>query len=231
MSDYDPTTGKRPPDEGTTEEYPTMSGTSWDHPESPEEDAFAEDFGNADEEWASQGPARGVRLALPVAGMLVILLVAAGFWGGVTVEKGRSGSGGSAAALAARFGRAGSGGGGLSGFPFGGGTTGSSTGTTGTVSVVSGNTLYVLTSAGALTKVTLSPSTKITRNANAKADGLRPGDTVTVQGATSANGNVTASSITATAPGVSSSTAGLGLGGASPSTTTTSGTTPAPAGG
>jgi hypothetical protein len=228
MSDDNPTTKQPTPEEGNTEEYRTLAGASWDHLEPPEEYAVIGDDDRDDEEWASQGPARGIRLALPVAGMLAVVFIAAGFWGGATIEKNRGGST-AASALAARFGRTGTPGG-TGGFPFGGGATAGS-GTTGTLSVVNGNTLYVLTSAGALTKVTLSPSTTITRNADTKPDGLRPGDTVTVQGATNANGNVTATSITATAPGVSSSTAGLGLGGATPSTTTTSGATPATAGG
>ncbi len=84
---------------------------------------------------------------------------------------------------------------------------------TGTISVVDGQTLYVLSAAGSLVKVTLTPSTTITRNATAAPDDLRPGDTVVVQGSTSANGNVSATSIAATAPGISS-TGGRGFGGA-----------------
>ena len=41
---------------------------------------------------------------------------------------------------------------------------------TGTISVVDGNTLYVLTTTGSLVKVTLGPSTTITRNAKSTAD-------------------------------------------------------------
>ena len=62
----------------------------------------------------------------------------------------------------------------------------------------------MLTTGGALVKVTLGPSTAITRNAKSTAIDLRPGDTVVVQGATATNGNVSASSVSATAPGVSS---------------------------
>jgi thiamine monophosphate kinase len=69
--------------------------------------------------------------------------------------------------------------------------------------VVDGKTLYILTSAGSLVKVTLGASTTITRNATTQADGLRPGDTVVVQGATGKSGDVTATSISATAPGAS----------------------------
>ena len=65
----------------------------------------------------------------------------------------------------------------------------------------------MLSATGSLVKVTLGPSTTITRNAKAPAVGLRPGDTVIVQGSTGGNGNVTASSVSATAPGVSAAAA------------------------
>ena len=74
--------------------------------------------------------------------------------------------------------------------------------TTGTISVVNGDTLYVDdTATGSIVKVTLTKSTTITRNADAAAIDLRPGDTVTVQGATGSSGAVTATSVSATAPG------------------------------
>jgi hypothetical protein len=221
------------PDPGHTEEYPTMvepagapAGQREPSPRTPEADE--------DDEWLSTGPARGIRLALPLAALLAVVLVAAGFWGGAALEKGRgggSGGGGAAgAAFAARFRAtrgAGGGGGGGGGFTLGGSTGG----TTGTISVVAGNTLYVLTATGALVKVTLTPSTTITRNASAKPLDLRPGDTVTVQGATGPGGNVAASSISATAPGVSSTAGGLGGGAAAGGSAALGGTTTTSAGG
>ena len=107
---------------------------------------------------------------------------------------------------------------GAGGFGFG-----STAAATGTISVVDGKTLYVLTTTGALVKVTLGPSTSITRNAKSTPIDLRPGDTVVVQGATATNGNVSASSVSATAPGVSSAGAfggGGRLGGAGSGATT-----------
>lgn len=171
---------------------------------------------DGDDEWPVGGPAKGIRLAVPTAVLVAVVLVAAGFWGGATLQKrnGGSSSGGSslASAFAARL-RAASGAtgatgaSGASGFAgFGGGSTAAAVGT---LSVVDGNTLYVLSATGSLVKVTLGPSTTITRNAKAPAIGLRPGDTVIVQGATGANGSVTASSVSATAPGVSA-TGGFG---------------------
>jgi hypothetical protein len=214
MSEDETMHGTAQPDAGLTEEYPTIASGLMT-PEGASGDLSLE--GDDDDEWPVRGPAKGVRLALPTAGIVVVLLVAAGFWGGAVIEKnhGSSSGSGAASALAARFrsaqtattagtGTAGTGApsfasGGFTGGGFGGA---SSSAAIGTVSVVSGKTLYILTSSGSLVKVTLGASTTITRNATAQAVGLRPGDTVVVQGATGKSGDVTATSISATAPGV-----------------------------
>ena len=97
-----------------------------------------------------------------------------------------------------------------------GGTTGkaaASTGvTSGTVTDIIGNTVYVTNSSGNLVKVTVSSTTTVDRNAASSVAGLRPGDTVTVQGSTATNGTVSAASISATAKGVTV-TGGGGFGG------------------
>ena len=227
MNDTEPIPESTHPDEGDTSEGPTMVSTPPASMLAASGDAVDElpfdETADEDDEWLSTGPARGIRLAVPVAGLLAIVFVAAGFWGGVTLEKNHAGS---SSGAAAGFGsRARGGGAGGLGFSFGGvgaGAGAASSGTAGTISVVNGNTLYILSSTGTLVKVTLSRSTTITRNADTTPAGLRPGDTVTVQGTTSANGNVAASSISTTAPGVSSSTGGgFGGGGAAASGTTT----------
>ncbi len=194
-------------------------------PEEPRPGAD-QSLGLEDDDWPTRGPARGIRLAIPAAALIAILLVGAGFWGGATLQKdhgssGGTGGGNGVAALASRL-RALAGATGASGATGARGTTGAAglfgglggaaSGTTGTISVVDGDVLYLLTSDGALVKVTLDPSTTtITRNATGKAVDLRPGDTVVVQGATSANGNVSATSIAASAPGVSSGRGGGGF--------------------
>ena len=109
-----------------------------------------------------------------------------------------------------------------SGFAGFGGFGASTAAATGTISVVDGNTLYVLTATGSLVKVTLGPSTTITRNADSSAIDLRPGDTVVVQGTTAANGDVAATSVAATQAGVTSGGVG-GRGGGAATTTTTAG--------
>lgn len=157
------------------------------------------------EDWPSQVVKRGIRLRTPTAILLALLFAAVGLWGGSVLrqrENSTSGTTGAAAARAA-FSRAG---GTASRF----GATGGAT--TGTVTDIIGATLYVTNASGQLIKVTLSSSATVTRNASSSLSGLKPGDTVTVQGTAPKNGSMTASSVAATAKGVSSS-AGFGAGG------------------
>ena len=193
----------------------------------PSDTAGSEPEDDEDDEWPVRAPAKGVRLGIPAAIIVAVLLLALGFWGGAIAQKNHAtaSTAGGAAALAARLRNAASGRTGASGatgttggggfqFPGGGAGTGGSGATTGTISVVDGDTLYILTGSNQLVKVTLTPSTTVTRNAKAKAVELRPGDTVVVQGATGKGGTVQASSVAATAQGVSSTAGGFGgLGG------------------
>lgn len=158
------------------------------------------------EDWPTQVTKHGVRLRTPTAVLLALLLAAAGLWGGAFLQKhDGSSTGSSALPAAARAALAGSTTGrSLAGSPFGS----SSDGTTGTVTDIVGNTLYVTNATGALVKVTLSSAATVTRDASSSLSGLKPGDTVTVQGTKVTNGAMTASSVSATAKGVSS-TAGF----------------------
>jgi hypothetical protein len=207
MEDNEQTGEIEPIAAGKTDEYPTLTypaivGGELDEP--PDEDG--------DDEWPDRGPSGGIRLAVPTAALVALLLVGGGFWAGAALQKSHgssSSSGGAAASFLSRFraaagasGAAGTGTTGTSGA--GGFGFGSSAAATGTISVVDGKVLYVLTTSGALVKVTLTPSTSITRNAKSTPIELRPGDTVVIQGATATDGNVSASSVSATAPGVSS---------------------------
>jgi hypothetical protein len=217
MSDHLPdpeTSGRWPLDDGHTEEPPAVTQTLATPPDEPGWLA-GDDGGDGDEEWVSQ-TTHGIRLGVPAAALLALVLVAGGFWGGAALQKNQAGSStGALASVAARFrsaaGATGATGAGAAGSRFAGLFGGSTAGTAGTISVVNGDTLYVDdTSTGSIVKVTLTKSTTITRNADAAAIDLRPGDTVTVQGATGSSGAVTATSVSATAPGVSSSFGGFG---------------------
>jgi hypothetical protein len=178
------------------------------HPEDP------------DDEWAVASPAgRGFRVRA-VTGVLVVLgLLAGGFWGGVVAEKhhaGTSTASSAASALASRFAalRGGTGTGTGTGASAFAGAAGA---TTGEVTEVQGNVLYVTENdaAGTLVKVTVGPSTTITRTAKSSLAGLQQGDTVIVTGSKGANGSVAATAIRATAQGVTTGGGGgfAGLGG------------------
>ena len=243
MSDNPPgpeSSGPPPLDDGHTEEYPTVT-QALATPRDGETGWLAgDDGGDSDDEWVSQ-TTHGIRLGLPAAALLAVLLIAGGFWGGAALQKSQNGSSSSTlAGVAARFRSAAAGAVGATGAAGSaasrfGGLFGSAAAAAGTISVVDGNTLYVDdTTTGSVVKVTLTKSTTITRNANAAAVDLRPGDTVTVQGATGASGAVTATSVSATAPGVTSSGFGgfardLGGAGATGTGSTGSNTTTTPA--
>ncbi len=71
-------------------------------------------------------------------------------------------------------------------------------GTTGTVKLVDGTNVYVTTSDGSIVKVTTSPTSKVSKTTPGAVSDLKAGDTVVVQGATSADGSVAATAITQT---------------------------------
>lgn len=169
--------------------------------------------------WPARATAKGMRLRIPTL-MLVGLLVGAGaFWGGAAVQRsdGTTSASSALSNLAARFGAGGrtaTGAAAGAGVPGGFGGATSTAAASGTVTVINGSTLYVTTSSGSIVKVTLSPAAKVTRNANASNSALTPGDTVVVQGTTSKNGTVDATSVAATAAGVPTTGGGGGFGGA-----------------
>lgn len=176
------------------------------------------------------------KLISPIpAVLLVVLLVAGGFFAGVQVEKGQSSpatSSGLPAGLAAALRGAGSGsssgsptttgtttggGGGApsgGGFPGAGGFSGGLT--TGEVSYVSGSTLYV-NSGESTVKVSAPAGTKVSKTVSTSVHSIHPGDTVVVRGNKGAKGSVTASSISISSTGSgtgSSSSSGSSSGGA-----------------
>lgn len=189
----------------------------------------AEPAGFGDANWPAQTAKSTLRLSKPMAILCALVLLAGGFWGGITLEKDDGSSGSGFAGLASAFRSAGAGGSaGGSGLRslFSGA---SSNAATGTLTDIVGKTLYLTTTSGSLVKVTLASSTVVTRNAKASLSGLKVGDSVVVSGVKKGNGEMTASSISATAAGVSSGGgfAGLfgggGLGGGSTSSTGSSG--------
>jgi hypothetical protein len=175
--------------------------------------------------WPAQAHGRRINLAPATALLSVTLIALLGLWGGAELQKSHgAGSASAAAGPGAGFARR-----------FGGGTgAGSATGTgaapggatVGTVTVISGKTLYLTSSSGAIVKAALTGSTTYSRNAKATKASLKPGDTAIVQGAKNSAGVVVATSVSATAKGVTSTAGGFpgGLGqGAAPTGATPGG--------
>jgi hypothetical protein len=158
------------------------------------------------------------------AALAAAITCAAGFYGGVRVEKsqlsgtattaaqpsgapgGASSQGSAATASGARAGFLGAG--------RGGGNA-----TIGSVSSVNGSTIYLTDSSGNTVKVTLSSATKVTKSVGVSKASVRPGDTVVIQGLKSSNGTVTATSVSDSGASAARSAAGA-TGSATNSTTT-----------
>jgi hypothetical protein len=144
-------------------------------------------------------PRRRLLTPIPLA-LVGVLLIAAGFIGGVLVEKGQGSSGSSAgsasSSLASRLaglrGGLGAGAGGASaGLPGAGGSRPVS----GQVAYLSGSTLYVTSSEGNTVKVLTSPATGVSKTSKTSVKAIHPGETVTVTGSAAANGTLSAESI------------------------------------
>jgi hypothetical protein len=132
------------------------------------------------------------------------LLVAAGFYGGVLVQKHQGGSSSaSASTFASRFGAAGgaTGATGAGGARFGGGGgvggggSGGGGGVAGTVKFVDGANVYVTDTNGNVVKVTTSGSSQLSKTDPATLKDVAPGDVVIVRGTQNNNGSYTATSL------------------------------------
>jgi hypothetical protein len=157
-----------------------------------------------DAEWPKHVASRGLRVQ-PLTALLGVVLVATlGIWGGAELQQRH----GSTAAAASPLGSSpfANRGAGQTGFP--GAGRGNFTGnlTTGIVTVISGKTLYLTSSSGAIVKVKLTDKTTYTRTATTASTGLKPGDTAIVQGSKNTAGVTVATSVTATAKGVTAAT-------------------------
>src|SRR5207237_4300496 len=103
------------------------------------------------------------------AALAAVIACAAGFYGGVRVEKSQLSTTASAATTTAATGTAtGSRTGAAGGFPlagrFGTGGAGGGNASIGRISSVNGNTIYLTETSGNTVKVTLSSSTKLTKS-------------------------------------------------------------------
>jgi hypothetical protein len=167
------------------------------------EEGFDILFGDESEEWPERATSKGLRASWFVTVFSALLLVAAGLWLGAYLQRGQSSS--STSSLSSLF-PSGTGAPNVSAL-----AKAASKETTGTVTDIVGHTLYVTNSSGSLVAVKVSSSTTVDRNASTALTGMKPGDTVTVQGTKEKNGSVEATSISDTAKGVTST----GIGGGS----------------
>jgi hypothetical protein len=182
--------------------------------QAPGYDAPASEPGEPQDEWLEEPeelprrPRRRLLTPVPLA-LAGILLTACGFIGGVLVEKGQtsstSASPGSAASVASRIralggggARAGGASSGAAGGLFGaapGASGGSARPTAGSVAYVDGGTLYLTTAEGNTVKVSTSDATSVRKSVSTSVKSIHPGEKVTIIGATSANGSISAESI------------------------------------
>ena len=140
------------------------------------------------------------------AALAALVLVGAGFLGGIQIQKhygGSSSSGGSgaAAAFASRFrNAAGAAGGGAGFFGGGAGASGTSGGTQeiGQVSVIKGSTLYLADFLGNTVKVSVPAGVRVSETTRTTVRGIHPGDTVTATVTKLPNGTYRATAVTVT---------------------------------
>ena len=181
-------------DEGMVTPHVADASTTGAH-ESLFEELFAE---TAIEEWSQHATRRGPRIAWPVLVTSALLLVLGGMGLGSYLQRTRAASPSSFFSRFAGSGRSALG-------PFAGGFAGVGAGASsappavaGVVTDVIGRTLYVTTSTGALVKVEVSSTTRVTRTSTTSLAGLVAGNSVSVQGSTSTGGVIEATSVTAT---------------------------------
>jgi hypothetical protein len=145
---------------------------------------------------------RGLRPLTAVLAALV--LVGAGFAGGIQAQKhyGGSSSSNSASslrsALASRFGAGRTGG---AGSFFGGGSAAGATGGTqevGQVSLIKGSTIYVADFLGNTLKIEIPATAKVSETSQLSVKGIHPGDTVTATVTKLPGGNYKATTVTVT---------------------------------
>jgi hypothetical protein len=164
-----------------------MSATDTQPSQAEPADQF-EDFD--DESWLAASQPKGVRVRAPLAALTIGLVLAIGVWSGAKLEANQLPA--TAATSATPGGGGGRGGAGNLGGAAGNGAGGA---LSGTVASVQGNTIQLTTSNGATVTIALLPSTTITRTAAAAPTDITTGETITVRGATGADGTTAAQTV------------------------------------
>jgi hypothetical protein len=152
-------------------------------------------------------PPRTTKVRPATLTLLLVLMVAAGLWGGATIEKHYG-----TAAARTQTTSASRAGGTSSGVPTGfEGLPSAADATSGTITAVKNNGLTVVTSAKKTVQVVIDANTVVTRTGLASAGTLTVGDRVTIVGTTHGR-ELDATTVTATASGVTA-TPGTGASG------------------
>jgi hypothetical protein len=162
-----------------------------------------------DDDWDHEPlPVRPVRRRLgPLTLLLVgLLLATSAFAGGVIAEKAHVGPAATATAAARPAGTAGSAGAGRFGAGAGTGSTGAGGGgTTGTVKLIDGTNIYITDSNGTVVKVATTPQSQISITVPGSVTTIKPGDNLTVSGATGPDGTITAANVRDSGTGAATS--------------------------
>jgi Domain of unknown function (DUF5666) len=194
-----------------------MSAISHDNPDQPMDSRGQRQQATGPGALVSPGGGRRRFFNRKTAALGAVVACAAGFLGGIEIEKSQvSGTASAATVPAGTAGGAATGTGARSGFGLSGGVAsggGGGAASFGTVSSVNGNTIYVVQASGNTVKVMLSSATKITKSQSASKSSLHPGDALVIQGATGKNGTLAATSVSDSGASAARPGGGAGSGG------------------
>jgi len=172
--------------------------------------------GDSDELWPTAGPAKGLRIRLPIAIACLAVVALAGAAAGATLKKPSSNSTVQAGAIGRN--RA-NGAGGTSGAAGAAGRFGGpGGGVFGTITKIEGNTITVTQRDGTTATVVVPSGTAITKTVDGSLSDLKSGTSIAVRG-TTADGKTTAESVQINP--ASGAFPGGGFGGARQNTTST----------
>lgn len=140
----------------------------------------------SDEKWAAEGPAKGIRVRLPLAIGVLAVVAMLGIFGGAQL-KSNNASATVATGQGTNSGRQRNGANGANG--------GRGGATVGTVQSVNGNTISVTDQQGQSKTITLNAATTITKSATGSAADITTGQTIIVRGTANSDGSTTAQSV------------------------------------
>lgn len=145
-----------------------------------------------DEKWAADGPAKGIRVRVPIAVAVLAVVALLGVFGGAQLKS----SNASASVTATSSGTGPGGGrnrGQFSGAP--NGPRGGGGATFGTVESVNGDTITLTDQQGNTKTITLTSSTTITKTTTGAPSDITTGQTIVVRGTANSDGSTTATNV------------------------------------